>query len=134
MAEQQEPTVRNVRPTVMVGGGSDTTFVDVRDLHPENEVTATVMGGVGGGVVGSIPAAFVYLSKESEGTLKKAGERLSGAGKGAAIALIVATTAIGATIGFLNARTHNKWSERVTEKTLETQTNHAANPTKTEIS
>ena len=113
MADQQsEPTVRKVRPTVMVGGGSgDTTFVDLHDLHPVNETTAAISGGAGGAVLGAGAPALVLLALEKDLSHHK--------GKLAFLAVVGAT--LGATISHMNAKTHNQWSDRVTSKTLEAQ-------------
>jgi hypothetical protein len=121
---EQDGVPGRIRPTIMAGNG-DTTFVDLSDLHPVNEVSAVVGGGAGGALLGGMGGAAVAALKKDMEAGAKAAEHV--APKYAKYAIIGGTVSaiIGGVISWLNAKTHNNWSDRVTAKALENKTDQA---------
>jgi len=95
---------------LVAGGNGETTIVDVKELHPENEGIATLQGAVAGGGLGAAAGVAPYINDI---------DHLGG--KEAAIigAAAIVGAAVGGAIKRAKVKTHNNWSDRVMKDTLE---------------
>ncbi len=116
---QQQPYNGTPQFMPIVGGNGNSSalnWVNMRDLHPTNELAAVISGGSGGALAGAL--AGVLFSPKKNPVSESFGDKYN-------LATIALTTGICALAGgvghYLHAHTHNQWAEKTQDQLMEQQ-------------